>query len=88
MKKDTLLRKSVAAALLSVSFAAPAAVLASGAASARPVESPNCAGMLESFESALIVARAARQQGDTKTYNQWMLLAGQTKANYNRHCLT
>jgi hypothetical protein len=88
MKKQTLLKRATAAALLTVTLAAPAvAGLTAGTASARPIESPNCQGMLDAFESSLIVARAARAQGDMKAYREYMADAGQAKANYNRHCL-
>jgi hypothetical protein len=43
--------------------------------------------MLDSFESSLIVARAARKQGDMRAYREYMTDAGNAKANYNRHCL-
>jgi len=89
MKKHTLLKRATAAALLSATLAAPAvAGLTAGTASARPVESANCQAMLDSFESSLIVARAARKQGDMKAYNEYMTDAGRAKANYNRHCLS
>jgi hypothetical protein len=88
MKKHTLLRRAIAAALLSATIVTPAVVgVTAGTASARPIESPNCQGMLDAFESSLIVARAARQQGDMKAYREYMADAGQAKANYNRHCL-
>ncbi|HET6732390.1 hypothetical protein [Mycobacterium sp.] len=88
MKKHTLLKRATAAALLSATLAAPAfAGLTAATASARPIESPNCQAILQSFESSLMVARAARQQGDMKAYREYMTDAGQAKANYNRHCL-
>jgi hypothetical protein len=89
MKKHTLLKRAIAAALLSATIVTPAVVgLTAGTASARPIESPNCQAILDSFESSLIVARAARRQGDMKAYNEYMTDAGRAKANYNRHCLT
>ena len=88
MKNHTVFKKTIAAALLSAAFATPAAVLTASTASARPIESPNCAAMLDSFESSMIAARVARKQGDQKAYNEWMTLAGRAKANYNRHCLS
>ncbi|WNG90641.1 hypothetical protein [Mycobacterium sp. ITM-2016-00318] len=88
MKKQTLLKRATAAALLSATLAAPAVVgLTAATASAKPIESPNCQAMLDSFESSLIVARAARKQGDMKAYREYMTDAGNAKANYNRHCL-
>ncbi|MDO3634563.1 hypothetical protein [Mycolicibacterium arseniciresistens] len=88
MKKNPVLKKAIAAALLSATFATPAAVLTAGSASARPVESPNCHAISEAFESSMIAARVAKQQGDEKARQEWLRDAGRAKANYNRHCLS
>ncbi|MFI5507135.1 hypothetical protein ACIA48_06675 [Mycobacterium sp. NPDC051804] len=88
MGNHTMLKRAIATALLSATVATPAVLgLTAGTAAARPIESPNCAGMLHSFESSMSAARVARQQGDDKAYREWMTLAGRAKANYNRHCL-
>jgi hypothetical protein len=88
MRNHTMLKKAVAAALLSAVLASPAAVLTAGAAAARPIESPNCTAMMDNFTGAMHAARVAKQQGDTKAYNEWMTMAGRAKANFNRHCLS
>jgi hypothetical protein len=89
MKKHAFKRAATAAALSASALGAVGslAVMTAGTADARPTESPNCQAYLDSFESSLIVARVARQQGDEKAYREWMTDAGRAKANYNRHCL-
>lgn len=88
MKNHSMLKKAVAGALVAASLVTPAAALAAGTASARPIESPNCQAISEMRESALIAARVAKQQGDQKAYDEYLGLARRANANYNRHCLT
>jgi hypothetical protein len=88
MKNHTMLKRATAATLLAATLAAPAVALTAGTANARPIESPNCAAISEAFESSMIAARVARQQGDTKAHQEWLKDAGRAKANYNRHCLS
>ncbi|BBZ17300.1 hypothetical protein [Mycolicibacterium gadium] len=88
MENRGMFKRAMAAALLSATLATPVtALLATGTANARPIESPNCDRYLHSFESSMSAARVARAQGDDRAYRDWMSLAGQAKANYNRHCL-
>jgi hypothetical protein len=89
MKKHGFKRAAAAAALSASALGALGsfAVMTAGTADARPIESPNCQAIWDARESALIVARVAKQQGDQKAYNEWMADARRANANYNRHCL-
>lgn len=80
-------KRLIAAALLSATIAAPAAVaLNTGIANARPIESPNCAAILRAQDSAMYMANVHRDQGDTAGARRWMQDAARASANYTRHC--
>lgn len=88
MKQHTLLKRATAAALLSATIVTPAVVgLTAGAASALPIESPNCGGILQARDSSIWMASVAYEQGDKKAYAEYMADARRANANYQRHCL-
>jgi hypothetical protein len=88
MKNHTVVKKAVAAALLSATLAAPAAVLTAGTAAAKPIESPNCRGIALAIESSMYMSDRARDQGDTKAAREHMLDAVRASRNYQRHCVS
>ncbi len=89
MKKQTLLKRATAAALLTATLAAPAVIgLTAGTAGALPIESPNCAAIERSVDSAIYMAHQAGLQGDQKARTEYLGLAARAHANYNRHCLS
>lgn len=87
MGRRTTIKRAIAAGLLSATIAGPAALaLTTGTASARPIESPNCAGMLRAMDSSMHMANVARDQGNEKAAREHMRDAARASANYRRHC--
>ena len=83
------LKRAVAASLLSATIAAPAVLgLTAVTAAARPIESPNCAGIIRAMESSMHMANVARDQGDTKAAREYMKDAARASANHRRHCVS
>jgi hypothetical protein len=89
MKQHVTLKRAVAGVLMSATIAAPAVLgFTAGTAAARPIESPNCAGIVRAMESSMHMANVARDQGDTKAAREFMRDAARASKNYQRHCVT
>ncbi|BBY91108.1 hypothetical protein MGALJ_07770 [Mycobacterium gallinarum] len=87
MENRRMFKRAMAAALLSATLATPVtALLATGTANARPIESPNCRGIAKAIDSSMYMANVARDQGDTKAAREYMRDAARASANYQRHC--
>ena len=87
MKNHTILKRAIAAGLLSATLAAPAALISAGTAVAKPRE-VNCAGIAKAIDSSMYMADRARDQGNIKAAREHMREAALASANYQRHCLT
>jgi hypothetical protein len=72
MKNHTVLKKAIAATLLSAAFATPAAVLTAGAASARPIEG-SCGAIAQSMQDSSHMADVAYAQGDRKGFEVYLV---------------
>lgn len=80
MKKHAFTRIAAAAAVGSF------AVMTTGTADARPIESPNCRGIAQAIDSSMYMADRARDQGNEKLAREYMKDAARASANYKRHC--
>lgn len=88
MGNGSVLRRAIAAAVLSATIAAPAAVaLTTATATARPIESPNCRAIGQARDDALNLANMAAAQGDIKMEREYTKLFVRASRNYERHCL-
>jgi thiamine monophosphate kinase len=86
MTNHPVLKKVIAAAMLSAAFATPAAVLTAGAASARPIEG-SCGAIAQSMQDSMHMADVAYSQGDRKAGDAHTFDARRALGHYNRKCL-
>lgn len=87
MKKQTLLKRVTAAALLSATLAAPAVIgLTAGTASARPMSEAQCVQLENEMFYYTIKMNDAQRANKQSEYRYWAKMYDNAQAHYSRGC--